>query len=244
MVLSPCLANLPAVAVTCPLSLFLLLPILLSLELCPWSVVAPSSPWDQLLSRLWKDGLLSYLLLMSSYWKGSMYYLLLNCLAMDHLPRLLNFVYFFCCCCSILISWGLFYLLPWSTPCTPTPPQLSSYLLYLVQNWQLWPVFITQFHPHPLIWYGLTLESVPLDILRSHFCPHQTEFGEMLLKNDKNCFFCRLGSFTCDRVMSSRSWARRRIRKLSSTHCSFLRLKKGSQAFWNPYTRTFQIHCL
>lgn len=117
-------------------------------ELCRWSVVAPSFPWDQLLSRLWKDGLLSYLLLLSSYWRGSVCYLLLTCPAIDHLPRLLNFVYF-----GGIYSHILETILPASpkyTP-TPTPAQLSP--PSLVSCLEL--AVVTHFHypvPTPTPW--------------------------------------------------------------------------------------------
>ena len=86
------------------------------MELCPQSVVPLRSSWAQPLPRLWKDGLLSHLLLLSSFWRGTVCYLLLNCPAIQHLPGLPNFVYFFFC---------LWRLLAWSTLPTPTPTTIT-----------------------------------------------------------------------------------------------------------------------
>lgn len=88
----PCLHNLPGVVVTCLLSL-LALAISFRVGIIP--AMPPRSSWDQPLPRLWKDGQLSGLLLLSSFSRGSVCYLLLNCPI--HLLGSPNFIYFFFC---------------------------------------------------------------------------------------------------------------------------------------------------
>lgn len=114
--LSPCLGNLPRATVTCPLSLFCF-----RFSALPVELVHTVSSASQIFFELnlcpdcEKDGLPSHLLLLSSFWGGTVCYLLLNCPAIKHLPGLPNFVYFYFC---------LWRLLAWST--LPTLPQLPS----------------------------------------------------------------------------------------------------------------------
>lgn len=150
---------------------------------------------------------------LSSFWRGTLCYSLLNCLATClELP---NIGYFFC----------LFpYLLRMYLTCIPGvhSPTYHHRVLDLgqcISTCSFWQMWLVPSLSHPLFWRGLFYHRLPeLNILRSHFCHHPTEFGQMLMNNDNNCFIY-------DYEMPSRNWAKRRTREFSSTHCSFLVLK-------------------
>lgn len=204
---SPCLGNLPGVAITCPLGLVFS-------SSCQfrqgWSY-AHGQQGLQALPILWRDGLLSYLLLLSPFWRGTMCYSLLNFPAIDHLPRLPNVAF---CLFFVYshISWDCIShaCLEHCLPPTTTISRILS-ILQVPAAPKKCDVFPSL--RYPLVWLALFYHSLPepwrkpytpSGIIRSHFCHHLTAFGQMLMSNDSNCFFCRLGIFTHDCEMPSR----------------------------------------